>query len=525
MTNNNRRATKTRRSDCKCHACVTANQAENIAARNFAVCRFVLPAILWSLFLSHDLVVSKPAFGANLEVTPITQVTIDAEGKPLRFPFHLFYDKIADETYVSFAGGAKVNVYAGDFFPLVSFASGRDIDHARGGFIDAQRGLIYICQYADEDKPARISVFNGAFILVREIYLDNIPKVTDFFPEQVVVSRDGLFYVVGQNLRGVMVLDNDGNFLRWLKPEDETYMSPAQVAALEGQESANDEAAENSDIQGSSPEQPATEKPEIDIPEQFRPRSKEEKEAESGLHIGPVQIQSINIDSAGRLYLLSLETSKTYVYNAEETFLFSFGAKGGTPRTLSNPRDEAIDEDRKLIYVVDYMRHTVVVYDQNDGKYLFEFGGKGHSLGWFNYPTAVAVNNRGQVMVADLFNHRVQVLEVKYQPDFPLSMPSRQDTASEGADRTGAAAQNEKLGSEPADGEAGGETTEGGAAVPNVSADKENTGAAPLLIETHGAAEEETIQDDGGGPKEIPAADDAVPPQNDPDEEKMGEGK
>jgi hypothetical protein len=47
-------------------------------------------------------------------------------------------------------------------------------------------------------------------------------------------------------------------------------------------------------------------------------------------------------------------------------------------------------------------------------KYLTEFGGRGYGPGWFNFPTDLAINKRGQLIVADLFNKRVQVLDVEY---------------------------------------------------------------------------------------------------------------
>jgi DNA-binding beta-propeller fold protein YncE len=132
----------------------------------------------------------------------------------------------------------------------------------------------------------------------------------------------------------------------------------------------------------------------------------------------PVLIRAVTIDSAGNIYMVSSETGKVYVYGPDEAFLFSFGTKGGTPGRLSQPRGVAVDRERGLMYVVDYMRHTILAYDKA-GTYLFEFGGKGEAPGWFKFPTDVVVNKRGQLIVSDLFNHRLQVLEVKYQKEFP----------------------------------------------------------------------------------------------------------
>jgi hypothetical protein len=370
-----------------------------------------LAAILGVLFLGSNYIGPAPAFSADShQVIPLTQSNIDADGNNLRFPNFLFYDKAFDETYLSAGGGSQIIIYSGDFFPLISFASGRGIDRPYGGFVD-HNGFIYVCQGPSEEKPGRISVFNGAFIMVREIFLDKIPEVPNFVPRRLVVGRYDLLYVAGRQNTGVLVLENDGTFLRWIQPMDKVhgnvgryrYTGKGRPVAAKGGGTENGKAATSSTAS---------------IPEEFRPKSEEEKVA-TGPYTGPVMIQSVNMDSAGNLYLLSSETSKIYVYNAEETFLFSFGSKGGTPRTLSQPRRIAIDEDRKMIYVVDFMRHSIVVYDQNDGRVLFEFGGRGDGPGWFNFPTDIVVNRNGHVVVSDLFNNRIQLLEVKYQREIP----------------------------------------------------------------------------------------------------------
>jgi hypothetical protein len=142
----------------------------------------------------------------------------------------------------------------------------------------------------------------------------------------------------------------------------------------------------------------------------------------------------VTIDAEGRLYLVSAETSKIYVYDAQETFLFSFGEKGGSARKLSTPRSLGIDEKRGLLYVVDYMRHTIVVYDRA-GRFQFEVGGRGVGPGWFNFPSDIVVTPQGHLIVADLFNRRVQVLEVAMAFGLPSLDPrSRGEVPAEGAE-------------------------------------------------------------------------------------------
>ena len=122
-------------------------------------------------------------------------------------------------------------------------------------------------------------------------------------------------------------------------------------------------------------------------------------------------------DSDGHLFFLSEETSKVYVYATNEEFLFSFGEKGGSTGKMSRPRGIAINEGRKIIYIVDYMRHTILAYDLA-GKYLYEFGGRGSGPLWFNFPNSITVDRKGRLIVADLFNNRVQILKTEFDMTF-----------------------------------------------------------------------------------------------------------
>ena len=91
--------------------------------------------------------------------------------------------------------------------------------------------------------------------------------------------------------------------------------------------------------------------------------------------------------------------------------MFAFGEKGGAPGRLSQPQSLAVDHTRNVIYVVDYMRHSVLLY-RYDGEYLFEVGGMGFGPGWFNFPIHIDVDWSSNLIVSDFFNHRVQVLDV-----------------------------------------------------------------------------------------------------------------
>jgi DNA-binding beta-propeller fold protein YncE len=356
-------------------------------------------------------------------IKSVAQITIDDDGRELYYPSAVFFDPVEEEIYLVNGGSSRVVVYGPDFFPRVSIGTGRGIAAPRGVHVTSL-GQVYIPQGRNKKNPVqRITVLNGAFFLEREINLDDIPEAATIRPRQVVVNREGLIYLVGESIRGVLVLDKEGTFLRRLQPMDAITDREAIAATrLEAEQQREEQELQREAarvLDGTDDgEDGDSQRPAIEIPEEFRPRSRrQDEEAGTGRGLGPVRVRYLHIDSTGRLYLVSAETSKIYVYSPEETFLFAFGEKGGTPRKLSQPSALAIDEKRGLIYVVDYMRHTILTFDLN-GKFLFEVGGRGTGPGWFNFPSDIAINRQGHLIISDLFNRRVQVLDVQYEGTF-----------------------------------------------------------------------------------------------------------
>jgi DNA-binding beta-propeller fold protein YncE len=346
----------------------------------------------------------------------IAQITVDDDGRQLYLPTAVFFDPVEEEIYLVNNGSARVVVYGPDFFPRMSIGAGRSVAAPFGVHV-TKSGHVYIPQPRNAFNPVnRITILNAAFFVEREIIVDDIPEAKGVLPKQVAVNRDGLIYLVGEASRGVLVLDSDGTFLRRIQPMDMIMDRAAIEASAREQEELT--RGDLSSVVGE--QEPVTKRPSAEIPEEFRPQSsREEGAVRTGPGLGPVRVRYVHIDSTGKLYLVSAETGKIYVYSPEEELLFTFGEKGGTPRKLSQPYALDIDEKRGLIYVVDYMRQTILTYNLA-GKWLFEVGGRGSAPGWFYYPMDIAINRYGHIIVSDFFNRRIQVLEVEYGGEFPM---------------------------------------------------------------------------------------------------------
>lgn len=306
-----------------------------------------LPVLLCVSLLFLLLPVADSAATKLQLMRSVEVMTVDDSGNSIRFPSGISYDRDGDELYVTSPQRNKLIVFTPDYFPYLSIGSGRGLNSISKTYI--KHGLLYVCvgPNSNEARP-HIAVFDMAFMPVKQIYF---PDYEFFSPLDLVVAENGCLYVIGMGGTGVMVLDADGNFLRWIEPQDEVLGVVEKAAIL-----------------------------------------------------------ALDIGQDGRLYFLSEGMGRVFVYDQNERFLNKFGEKGGKPGTLSRPRGIAVDDARQQVYLVDYQRHTMSVFAQN-GEYLFEVGGLGAGRGWFYYPSDVVVDGGGRVIVADTFNHRLQVFE------------------------------------------------------------------------------------------------------------------
>lgn len=387
-------------------------------------------AVVWPLFLLLCCLLDSAGAQETMErqeegqktqpPTVMRLVTVldqDDRGKPLRFPMNITAEADGKEIYVINGGRNNILIYGQDFFPHLVLGAGRGIATPQCIFFDMEQGLVYIGQSPKDQKPSRLTILNAAFLPEKEVTFMAMPGAENFSVTNGLVGKNGKIYLIGNQSRGVLVLNAQGEFSHWLKPVDKIYQDAVKTT---------DSAEKRRDHLLEMQEEPPAQEEEISaapvgLPPELLPKSRgtipTDTDKDKDLH--PVLLHDIAMDSDGRIFLLSEETSKVYVYGPGENFLFAFGQKGGSTGKMSRPRGLALDEKKKCIYIVDYMRHTILVFDMA-GRHLFEFGGRGTGPLWFNFPTAIDVDRDGRVIIADLFNNRVQVLESDFAITYPV---------------------------------------------------------------------------------------------------------
>jgi DNA-binding beta-propeller fold protein YncE len=114
-------------------------------------------------------------------------------------------------------------------------------------------------------------------------------------------------------------------------------------------------------------------------------------------------------DSWGRVYVTDGNNGRVSVWDAQNSFLYSFG-QGNGAGALSLPRGAVMDA-RNRLHVVDAVGQNVKVYDVSgpEPQFLFAFGEWGAGDGQFNYPNDIALDANGRLYIADRENNRIQV--------------------------------------------------------------------------------------------------------------------
>lgn len=136
---------------------------------------------------------------------------------------------------------------------------------------------------------------------------------------------------------------------------------------------------------------------------------------EGAISEGLVDPGALAIDNDNRLlYVTDAEQDLVLVYDADPPFkLIRRLGKPGTDHTSTEPGEfakpagVAVDQDGN-VFVADTWNNRIEVFDA-DGTFLRTFGEAGDGPGFFARPKGVSIDCDGQVWVADAMQDRVQV--------------------------------------------------------------------------------------------------------------------
>ena len=135
-------------------------------------------------------------------------------------------------------------------------------------------------------------------------------------------------------------------------------------------------------------------------------------------------IAGIALDGRGNLYLTEMDQDLIYEYTTSGKLVRQWGGTGSGAGQLTYPEKLAFDTQGNL-YVTEFGSPSYNGSQaENDriqkftptGQSLARWGTLGSGIGQFNGPVGIAVDQQGNVYVADVGNHRIQELSAAGKP-------------------------------------------------------------------------------------------------------------
>jgi DNA-binding beta-propeller fold protein YncE len=124
----------------------------------------------------------------------------------------------------------------------------------------------------------------------------------------------------------------------------------------------------------------------------------------------------LDVGRDGRIYVADAGIRKVVAFDPDGKVRAVYGREG----ELENPTDAAVSPDGRSLYVADSKAHRITVFDIRTARQLRNIGRRGQGEGEFNFPSSVAFDSSGNLLVVDQINARVQVLtdEGRYLDQF-----------------------------------------------------------------------------------------------------------
>ncbi len=117
---------------------------------------------------------------------------------------------------------------------------------------------------------------------------------------------------------------------------------------------------------------------------------------------------NIAVGPNGDVYVSDTMNSRIQIFDADGTFISTFGKPGDGPGDFARPKGIALDSDGH-IWVADADQNRVKVFDR-EGRLCAYFGEYGYFPGQFALPSGVTVDKNNRVIVAEqVLNGRLQV--------------------------------------------------------------------------------------------------------------------
>lgn len=127
----------------------------------------------------------------------------------------------------------------------------------------------------------------------------------------------------------------------------------------------------------------------------------------------------VSTDHQNHIWITDREahTVQKFYRDSDRRFvkMFQFGSRGVNAGQFSHPRGIAVNPDNDYVYISDMKNNRIQIFkpDSSVPQYVEQFGSPGKGPGEFNLPAGLCFNRKGQLVVCDDHNCRLQVFDAQ----------------------------------------------------------------------------------------------------------------
>jgi sugar lactone lactonase YvrE len=144
--------------------------------------------------------------------------------------------------------------------------------------------------------------------------------------------------------------------------------------------------------------------------------------------------QGVAVDKDGNVYVTDTLNDRVEVFDADGTFISTFGKAGDGPGSFARPKGIAIDGDGH-IWVADEMQDRLQVFNK-EGRLLTYIGqGHGELPGQFKALVGVAIDKQNHVFTTEQYPGRLQMFRYVTDEEAAAEKAKRADEAQKAAER------------------------------------------------------------------------------------------
>ena len=116
------------------------------------------------------------------------------------------------------------------------------------------------------------------------------------------------------------------------------------------------------------------------------------------------------MDAQGRIYIADTRNHRIQIYSDRGEYLSQIELPYEEGMHKPDPVDVVVDDKRGLLYVVDNENHRVLTFGLEQQDYIGTIGKMGHNRGEFRWPFSITLDGEGIAYVVDVVNTAVRTI-------------------------------------------------------------------------------------------------------------------